>query len=414
MLLLDLEKNIESMDLTNADLSSLNLVHVRIIGTKLMGANLFGAKLMNVDLSGANLQQAKLLSAKLTNANLMNANLSHANLTNADLSLANLIGADLTNADLSRTNFIDANLASVNPDVLDKLTPANFRKTSLSSLDTYEKFPSTARDYLVALRVTAGWNFHYNHFYEVNPLFEDGAFLNSECFSQDAFLLIPETLSDIQGYSFMIALGWYYYSKTEEGEFRLSLVSKDWSHIIKTYRNRDYRQIQKMLDFWLDLLTEQALEQFLQEVNSSSNPVDLSDQNLEEAALALYEANPAKLRLISLRIPLSWSVVLNTFYELEPQIEDDIFINVAFFGENILQLKVAEPNHRGLPFCTINLAWYPANSADGAYRLTLTCDDEKHKVKKLYLSRDYREIQAMLNAWLGLIEEDRMFGYKFS
>lgn len=110
----------EEIDLSGADLRSIqgdgiSLSRANLEYSNLHGVNLFRADLSNANLSNAVLMGAHLREAKLHSTNLYNSNLRNANLLRADLSEANLRKADLgytilTSANLSLANLISANL----------------------------------------------------------------------------------------------------------------------------------------------------------------------------------------------------------------------------------------------------------------------------------------------------------------
>ncbi len=91
----DHKRDIQSVDLSRANL---------------YGAYLSRANLSEVNLSRANLSRANLHLANLSRANLYGADLTGAHLGYADLSNANLQSADLTGADPHDANLSNANL----------------------------------------------------------------------------------------------------------------------------------------------------------------------------------------------------------------------------------------------------------------------------------------------------------------
>ena len=97
--------NLNSADLSNANLSYANLRGADLRGANLNGTNLRCVYLNSADLRGANLSGANLRYANLRGANLSGADLSGANLRYADLRGANLSGADLSGADLRGANL---------------------------------------------------------------------------------------------------------------------------------------------------------------------------------------------------------------------------------------------------------------------------------------------------------------------
>jgi uncharacterized protein YjbI with pentapeptide repeats len=103
--------NLQLKDLSEADLSEVDLSEADLSNAHLVGANLSNAVLRDADLPGADLSDADL-----THANLSDANLSSATLSDADLSIATLNGTDLSGAilrgaDLSGANLIEGDLS---------------------------------------------------------------------------------------------------------------------------------------------------------------------------------------------------------------------------------------------------------------------------------------------------------------
>ena len=88
-------------DLTDANLAGANLTHADLTGAILAGANLTGANLATVTLTGATLTGANLTTVTLIGATLAEATLIGADLTGARLAtLTNRLGADFSLADL--------------------------------------------------------------------------------------------------------------------------------------------------------------------------------------------------------------------------------------------------------------------------------------------------------------------------
>ena len=102
-------------NLNSADLSNANLSYANLRGADLSNANLRGADLSNANLSYANLRGADLRGANLNGTNLrcvyLNTDLRGANLSGANLRYANLRGANLSGADLSGANLSGADLS---------------------------------------------------------------------------------------------------------------------------------------------------------------------------------------------------------------------------------------------------------------------------------------------------------------
>jgi uncharacterized protein YjbI with pentapeptide repeats len=92
--------------LIDADLSNVWWRSSRLNGADLSHANLQGAR-VGYDLNSANLSNANLCNANLHLAHLCGVNFSHANLADADLSGADLFGANFSDADVTNTKFGD-------------------------------------------------------------------------------------------------------------------------------------------------------------------------------------------------------------------------------------------------------------------------------------------------------------------
>jgi hypothetical protein len=105
----EIRPDLETANLTKAELSEAHLIVANLSEAHLALANLSKADLRRANLSGADLHAANLSEAKLSRANLVRADLHGANLSVVNLSEANLGGANL-----SKANFFGANLGEVN------------------------------------------------------------------------------------------------------------------------------------------------------------------------------------------------------------------------------------------------------------------------------------------------------------
>jgi uncharacterized protein YjbI with pentapeptide repeats len=117
------------VDLSNADLRSVDLRLKNLRNADLSEVDLSEADLRNADLSGADLTEAVLRDADLRDARLPEAILSNANLSGANLSGADLNHANLTFATLKRTDFSSANLRGTD------LSEANPFEADMSQAD---------------------------------------------------------------------------------------------------------------------------------------------------------------------------------------------------------------------------------------------------------------------------------------
>jgi uncharacterized protein YjbI with pentapeptide repeats len=116
-----------TLDLTGADLGSMELQGSDLRGAFFESTRLDGADLRGADLAGAVLAHASLRGAKLDGARLAGANLGRATLTGASL-----VGADLTGAELMGTDLTGAVLRGAD------LRGASFMQTKLTDADCSE------------------------------------------------------------------------------------------------------------------------------------------------------------------------------------------------------------------------------------------------------------------------------------
>ena len=98
------------VNLSHADLHSVNLKGLDLGRALLQDANFGSAELQYVNFEDANLEGANLGWAELGSANLQGTRLRRASLFSANLRDANLEGADLSGADLREADFTRANL----------------------------------------------------------------------------------------------------------------------------------------------------------------------------------------------------------------------------------------------------------------------------------------------------------------
>ena len=121
------DANLVEVDLSGANMHSVEAQGVKLQDAKLIGVEMKNAKFESADLRGADLtdavaDRADLRRADLTGANLTDVRLQRAilfeavlrdaNLSNADLRRADLRGADLSYADFTRANVRGATFNS--------------------------------------------------------------------------------------------------------------------------------------------------------------------------------------------------------------------------------------------------------------------------------------------------------------
>lgn len=104
--------DLEGIDVSNGNLSSINLSYAilfraNLSGADLRGANLGDAYLISANLTGADLTGADLSDADLVGANLNNAVLVDTNLSRSDVDFSSIAGASFVSADLALADFSD-------------------------------------------------------------------------------------------------------------------------------------------------------------------------------------------------------------------------------------------------------------------------------------------------------------------
>jgi uncharacterized protein YjbI with pentapeptide repeats len=102
------------LDLSRAELPSINLTGANLGGADFTDADLTGGVVTDANLTGATLAFATLSAATLENAILEDANLYSANLNRTNLRGVKFIGANLANAILTSANLNGSNLTGTN------------------------------------------------------------------------------------------------------------------------------------------------------------------------------------------------------------------------------------------------------------------------------------------------------------
>jgi hypothetical protein len=115
------------------------------------------------------------------------------------------------------------------------------------SLENWEDVP------FVPLIIPGGWIVYKNNFSALEPIVENGVFINSKLFVEDLLKierLVPE---DRDWPRFSLNMGWYP-SENIDGTYRLVLLLGNWDYVLKTYTTRDYKEMQSTINQWLYLL----------------------------------------------------------------------------------------------------------------------------------------------------------------
>ncbi len=126
------ERNFRRVDLSGADLATIELIGVFFDWAVLNEANLERAIILESQLSGTVLFRANLKEAVLTETDFYKAKLHQANLEGAILYRTRLRRAMLTGANLSRAVLVEADLLEADLSGAD-LTDAHFFRTRMPS-----------------------------------------------------------------------------------------------------------------------------------------------------------------------------------------------------------------------------------------------------------------------------------------
>ena len=232
------------------------------------------------------------------------------------------------------------------------------------------------------LRIPGTWYMMFNNFWEIEPVIENGEFLNAMDFDEDLLAIQQIVPQHSNHLPFFIDVGWYP-SEAIDGEYRLVCGTSWEDDDLKTYSSKDRLAIVTKLEQWLHIITEYPS-------SPEFNKVATDDNNA--------------LRLTPLRIPSGWNVIFNNFWEIEPIIENGEFINAEDFGENLLLLEVYIPQDSNWrPFFVV-LRWYLSENVDGNYQITLGIRGQD-EVFKTYSSKDRLDIVSTLERWLQIGSE---------
>ena len=143
LVLLGIGTDLQTLNLSGADLGHLTLGKVRLSEANLSHAKLMSGDLRGADLKGTNLRWADLRGADLSRAMLSCANLRGADLSGALLKEAYLGEADLSDADLSWADLRGAYLGAADLRGAD-LSGAALRDACVTQEQVHQARPSTS------------------------------------------------------------------------------------------------------------------------------------------------------------------------------------------------------------------------------------------------------------------------------
>ena len=113
-------------------------------------------------------------------------------------------------------------------------------------------------------------------------------------------------------------------------------------------------------------------------------------------------------RLVPLRVPSGWAVLLNHFAEEDPVVVGDSIINDLYFSEDILwihSMRLAGDNFElELEGYSLDLGWYPASDPNGKYKLRFMRRNWENIIVETE-SVNRQEIRAVAELCLSLASE---------
>src|SRR5262245_44627611 len=109
-------------------------------------------------------------------------------------------------------------------------------------------------------------------------------------------------------------------------------------------------------------------------------------------------------QLTSLRIPTGWRIVTNSFYEIDPVVEDGVLEHADEFSSGMLYMERCVPGQEEKRFL-LDLSWIPYRNPEGKYRVTVALDDFEHELK-VFESRSRAEVQQKIEEYLSLIASE--------
>ena len=109
------------------------------------------------------------------------------------------------------------------------------------------------------------------------------------------------------------------------------------------------------------------------------------------------------MNLQQLKIPAKWQIVSNSFYEIDPDFnEEDMQGTWWYFGEDIFQ---AMSTSEGL---ILDLGWFPSHKKEGRFLLTLVENRENttkmadswQEPLRSFESQNRIEVVEVINQWM--------------
>lgn len=113
-------------------------------------------------------------------------------------------------------------------------------------------------------------------------------------------------------------------------------------------------------------------------------------------------------KLVSLRVPSGWAVIINHFGDEDPVVRDGRIVNDQYYNEDLLSIETIryEPGRwvNDPEGHAIDLGWYPESDPDGHYRLVLLRGDWDHVVVEIE-SRDRQVIHTAIEEAMEMVHQ---------
>jgi len=113
---------------------------------------------------------------------------------------------------------------------------------------TYRESPP-----LLPLRIPTNWIVTYNKFYDIDPIMENGQFVNGGHFDEDLLVIERYIPNAAKWPRYVIDLGWRP-SSDFKGTYGLTLILENFENILREFESRDRFEIEKKLEEWLEIL----------------------------------------------------------------------------------------------------------------------------------------------------------------
>lgn len=113
-------------------------------------------------------------------------------------------------------------------------------------------------------------------------------------------------------------------------------------------------------------------------------------------------------KLVPLRIPSGWAVIINHFADEDPVIKDGRIVNDHFYSEDLLYIETIRGDDgrwvNNVEGHTIELGWLPESDPNGRYRLELLRSHLNHLLLEVE-SRDRQIIRVAIERAMEMVTQ---------